>query len=169
MTSATGVDVDVVEWAREAYRRGWSRSVDVSASTRESQAICKEWQKRVRTADSARFACEVTVSEEFRERIDLIDHLSATAYEMKVSGKNPTHEFFKDVFKVLVSLKSKGTVRVVLTRASWAALPYSRSTPLAVGGRGPANSSCTSHGSETARGSHGYLGRVPNMREKADR
>ncbi len=97
----SGSGVDVVQLAREAYQRGWSRTVDVSASTRESQAISKDWQHRVRTADGARFGSEVKVSEEFCERIDLIDHLTETAYEMKVSGKNPTHEFFKDVFKIL--------------------------------------------------------------------
>jgi hypothetical protein len=101
MTSAPGAGVDVVQLAREAYQRGWSRTVDVSASTRESQAISRDWQSRVRAADGARFADEVRVSAEFRERIDLIDYRTATAYEMKVSGKNPTHEFFKDVFKVL--------------------------------------------------------------------
>jgi hypothetical protein len=102
MTPTGDSDVDVVELARDAYRRGWSRTGDVSASTRESRAIGREWQTRLLTADSARFATEVRVSAEFRERIDLIDRLTSTAYEMKVSGKNPTHEFFKDVFKVPV-------------------------------------------------------------------
>ena len=95
MTSSRDSDVDVVELARDAYRRGWSRTGDVSASTRESQAISREWQTRVLTADSARFATEVRVSVEFREKIDLIDRWASTAYEMKVSGKNPTHEFFQ--------------------------------------------------------------------------
>jgi len=101
MTASDTPGVDILGMAREAYQRGWSRTPNVSASTRESQAISKEWQRRVRATDGDRFATEVRVSEDFRERIDLIDRLSATAYEMKVSGKNPTHEFFKDVFKVL--------------------------------------------------------------------
>ena len=101
MTSAPDSGIDIVQLAREAYQCGWSRTSDVSVSTRESQAISKDWQSHVRTAGGERFSCEVKVSDEFRERIDLIDHMTATAYEMKVSGKNPTHEFFKDVFKIL--------------------------------------------------------------------
>ena len=61
------------------------------------------------------------MSAEFRERIDLIDRLTATAYEMKVSGKNPTHEFFKDVFKVLEhNLSAGGQIKrlVFLTDAA---------------------------------------------------
>jgi len=101
MTATSAPSVDVVGLAREAYKHGWSRTANVSVSTRESQAISKTWQSRVLASDKTRFAVEVNVSEKFRERIDLIDRLSATAYEMKVSGKNPTHEFFKYVFKVL--------------------------------------------------------------------
>jgi hypothetical protein len=61
---------------------------------------------------------------------------------------------------VASSLNSKRTVRVVLAGASRAAWRYSCSTPLSVGIRRRPNSS-RSHGCETARGSQGYLGRVP--------
>ena len=101
MSSHNATQIDVVSMARDVYRRGWSRTADVSASTRESQAVCREWQRCVQSLDSARFDAEVRVSEPFRERIDLVDRATATAYELKVSGKNPAHEFFKDVFKVL--------------------------------------------------------------------
>ena len=36
------------------------------------------------------------------ERIDVVDFTEATAYEMKVSGKNADHESYKDIFKVWV-------------------------------------------------------------------
>ena len=112
MTSAPDSGIDIVQLAREAYQCGWSRTSDVSVSTRESQAISKDWQSHVRTAGGERFSCEVKVSDEFRERIDLIDHMTATAYEMKVSGKNPTHEFFKDVFKILEhNLSRRGRIK----------------------------------------------------------
>ena len=101
MDGDSATHVDVVGIARDAYRQGWSRAANVSMSTRESQAICKKWQRYLQDIDTARFDVEVRVSNSFRERIDVLDRATATAYELKVSGKNPTHEFFKDVFKVM--------------------------------------------------------------------
>jgi len=98
----------VIKIARQMYQHGWTYSTDVSKSTREAQTITKEWQARVRAANKSRYAAEVKVSTTFRERIDLVDRHTGTAYEMKVSGKNPTHEFFKDVFKVMEHNTSGG-------------------------------------------------------------
>lgn len=112
MSSDSATQIDVVGMARDAYRQGWSRTADVSTSTRESQAVCREWQRCVQALDTARFAVEVRVSDVFRERIDLVDRTTATAYELKVSGNNPAHEFFKDVFKVLEhNLSGGGSIR----------------------------------------------------------
>ena len=36
------------------------------------------------------------------ERFDLVDVIDRTVYELKVSGNNPHHEFYKDVFKVFI-------------------------------------------------------------------
>ena len=44
---------------------------------------------------------EVPVSPENNEKIDVIDLSTKTAYEVKVSGKNTHHEFYKDMAKVL--------------------------------------------------------------------
>jgi len=99
MTTGSAAQVDVVNIAREVFRRGWSRAAEVSRSARESQAICKEWQRLVQAVDPVRFDIEVKVSKAFRERIDLVDKVIGTAYEVKVLGKNPAHECFKDVFK----------------------------------------------------------------------
>ena len=35
------------------------------------------------------------------EKIDIIDFDNQTTYELKVSGNNVHHEFYKDIFKVL--------------------------------------------------------------------
>ncbi|HEV3076952.1 MAG TPA: hypothetical protein VHB47_21195 [Thermoanaerobaculia bacterium] len=121
MTTRIAAQIDVVSLARAAYR-GWSSAADVSTSTREAQAICGQWQLSVQAVGgTVRFAKEVPVSRAFRERIDLVDRITRTAYEMKVSGKNPTHEFFKDVFKVLEhNLSGGGSIQhfVFLTEST---------------------------------------------------
>lgn len=115
MSSEGTTQIDVVGMAREAYRQRWSSTADVSTSTRESQAICREWQQCVKALDATRFDVEVRVSDVFRERIDLVDRATATAYELKVSGNNPAHEFFKDVFKVLEhNLSGGGGIRLLV-------------------------------------------------------
>ena len=45
---------------------------------------------------------EVRIGGGLNERIDVIDTANATAYEMKVSSSNPHHEFYKDIFKVII-------------------------------------------------------------------
>jgi hypothetical protein len=37
-----------------------------------------------------------------RQLIDVFDQKSRVAFELKVSANNPHHEFYKDIFKVLV-------------------------------------------------------------------
>jgi hypothetical protein len=41
------------------------------------------------------------VSPENNERIDIVDFDNNVAYELKVSGKNTHHEFYKDLIKIL--------------------------------------------------------------------
>ena len=45
---------------------------------------------------------EVPVGKSLNEKIDVINISTATAYELKASGKNAGHEFYKDIFKVIV-------------------------------------------------------------------
>lgn len=71
---------------------------DVSSHTKSAQKITKLWQDAVCTKD---IVSEVSVSPENRERIDLVDLKNRVAYELKVSGKNVHHEFYKDVVKVM--------------------------------------------------------------------
>lgn len=44
---------------------------------------------------------EVSVSTENNEKIDVVDLKEKIAYELKVSGKNNHHEFYKDLVKIL--------------------------------------------------------------------
>lgn len=71
---------------------------DVSRHTKSADQITKKWQKKVE--DKLKGIC--SEMEVHHEKIDLVDLSEHTAYEVKVSGKNPHHEFYKDIFKVLV-------------------------------------------------------------------
>jgi hypothetical protein len=71
---------------------------DVSAHTKSAQKITNEWQSAV-CNDGV--LSEVRVSAANKERIDIVDLGASTAYELKVSGKNTHHEFYKDLVKVL--------------------------------------------------------------------
>ena len=70
----------------------------VSEHTKSAQTITSEWQNEVCKGNIEK---EVKVSNKNRECIDIVDFDNNTAYELKVSGNNTPHEFYKDVCKVL--------------------------------------------------------------------
>ena len=90
---------DIVEAAREAHKRHWISTSDESTGDKQATAVTKAWQDSVASDQIKR---EVQITKDLNEKIDVIDFLTATAYEMKVSGKNPQHEFYKDIFKVII-------------------------------------------------------------------
>jgi len=63
-------------------------------------AVTTAWQQAVESPPHIQ--SEVPVSDALGERIDVVDFTESIAYEMKVSGKNADHEFYKDIFKVWV-------------------------------------------------------------------
>jgi hypothetical protein len=89
----------IIESARLAYEQHWRSSSDESAGTRQATKVTKAWQQDLISSD---IQCEVPIKEDLNEKIDLIDHSANIAYEMKVSGKNPRHEFYRDIFKVII-------------------------------------------------------------------
>ena len=89
----------VIESAKLAYEQHWWTTSDESTGDRQATRVTKSWQKEV---GSNYVRCEVPIKEGLKEKIDLIDHSANMAYEMKVSGKNPHHEFYRDIFKVIV-------------------------------------------------------------------
>ncbi|SRR6266498_625321 len=112
----------VVEAAREAFKQRLVDSSDVSAHTRNAQAIAKDWKRRVHELDSNRFHFEVSISPDLDQRIDILDKTHQCAYEFKVSGKNASSEFYKDIIKVIVwNEKNKEKIRRLLfiTEESW--------------------------------------------------
>jgi hypothetical protein len=89
----------IVEAAKAAHGKYWRMTGDESTGDKQSTAVTRSWQEAV---SCETVGCEVPVAAHLNERIDVIDYSSKTAYELKVSGKNPQHEFYKDIFKVLV-------------------------------------------------------------------
>jgi hypothetical protein len=91
--------IDVIEAARIARGQFWQTTSDVSIGDKQAAAVTTAWQRSVASID---VQCEVPIKEGLKEKIDVIDLSTTTAYEMKVSSKNPHHEFYKDIFKVLI-------------------------------------------------------------------
>lgn len=81
----------------EKYRYA-KKNVLVSDHTKSAQVICTTWQEEIKGEN---IGIEVPICTDAKERIDVIDFVNKTAYELKVSGKNVEHEFYKDIFKVL--------------------------------------------------------------------
>jgi hypothetical protein len=89
---------EIIEKLKEIHRTHRLADGDVSAHTKSAQKITKEWQKKI---VSDLIEIEVDVSPKTNEKIDVIDISAGVAYELKVSGKNAHHEFYKDIAKVL--------------------------------------------------------------------
>ncbi|HEY2973445.1 MAG TPA: hypothetical protein VGJ48_13110 [Pyrinomonadaceae bacterium] len=95
-------DHPVVQAAKEAFKARVMDGCDVSTHTRNAQAIAKAWRTAAFDLDPSRYRYEVPVRPEFDQRIDVLDQKEMCAFEFKVSGKNATSEFYKDVVKVLL-------------------------------------------------------------------
>ncbi|MEF8747838.1 MAG: hypothetical protein V5B31_08400 [Candidatus Accumulibacter propinquus] len=92
----------VVAAAQSAFAQRLRDSSDVSDNTRNAQAIAKAWRTAVYELDPDRYQIEVLVAPDLDQKIDVLDTETHTAYEFKVSGKNATGEFYKDIVKVIV-------------------------------------------------------------------
>ncbi|WP_281235167.1 hypothetical protein [Flavobacterium gelatinilyticum] len=90
---------NIISKLKEIHKKHRVQSGDVSTQTKDAQMITREWQKEV--VKGKIIKSEVRVSEMNNERFDLVDYEKLIAYELKVSGKNTHHEFYKNVIKVL--------------------------------------------------------------------
>jgi len=88
----------VVTPLKNLYTKYRSDNLNVSEHTKSAQAITKKWQEEVCNESIQR---EVEICKDSPEKIDIIDFDNKIAFELKVSGKNIKHEFYKDLFKVL--------------------------------------------------------------------
>ena len=98
----------VIVAAQEAFRARVGDGATVSDHTRNAQAICKAWRAAVFDLDPSRYSCEVSVAPELEQRIDIYDRRDSIAFEFKVSGKNATAEFYRNVVKALLWNERRG-------------------------------------------------------------
>jgi hypothetical protein len=92
----------VVQVAKEAFKARVLVGSDVSTHTKNAQGIGKAWRTAAFDLDRSRYQYEVPVRPDFDQRIDVLDREEMCAFEFKVSGKNATAEFYRDVVKVLL-------------------------------------------------------------------
>lgn len=69
--------------------------------------LCRTWQREVEAAFPQRFMAEISVNGS--GPIDLLDSELGIAYELKYSHKNVKHEFYKDLFKILIANENPGS------------------------------------------------------------
>ncbi len=62
--------------------------------------LCKQWQNEAKKIPNLEHIAEANVAG--NSPIDLLDLSQGIAYELKYSHKNVKHEFYKDLFKVLI-------------------------------------------------------------------
>jgi hypothetical protein len=115
-------DDPVVQAAQIAFAARVKGSADVSENTKNAQAIAKSWRSAVHQLDPDRFQIEAMVSPDLDQKVDIVDLEKGWAYEFKVSGKNATGEFYKDIVKVIVwneKRKKKLTRLIFITEEEW--------------------------------------------------
>jgi len=94
------MSIDIIRAAEIAYKKHWQSTSDESTGDKQASAATKKWQDTVKSTGI--IDTEVSIGCRLNQRIDVIDYSTETAYEMKVSSKNPDHEFYKDIFKVII-------------------------------------------------------------------
>jgi hypothetical protein len=103
---------DVVEAARRALAY-WDWSSDEAIANRYEEQVARAWRDALERKYPGRLDFEVEpVPGERRSRIDAVDFVQGIAYEFKVSGKNPHHRFFRDLWKVVALNAQPGGARV---------------------------------------------------------
>jgi hypothetical protein len=116
------MDDPVVLAAQAAFAARLREGSNVSDHTKNAQAIAKAWRATVHDLNADRYQIESLVAPDLDQRLDVLDVETNTAYEFKVSGKNATAEFYKDVVKVIVwNRRRKKTIErlVFITEEHW--------------------------------------------------
>src|SRR5580658_10549170 len=92
----------VVQMAWAVHQAHWRMSGKESTGDQLAALITRIWQERVCEADPKRFQSEYQITNDLRERIDIVNVVDGIAYELKVSPNNVHMEFYRDIFKVLL-------------------------------------------------------------------
>ncbi len=95
----------IIAIAQEIHGKLWKSASNVSKQTRSSSEVCKVWQQVAQDELGERVQAEYAAVENGNEKIDLLDVQARVAYELKVSENNPHHEFYRDIFKVIIHNK----------------------------------------------------------------
>jgi hypothetical protein len=85
--------------ASEARSLYWNDTTDEGTGDRQATRVTQAWQANVLKELGQDLVAEQPIAGG-REKIDLLDPGSGIAFELKVSGNNPHHEFYRDIFKV---------------------------------------------------------------------
>jgi len=88
---------EIIDILKNEYLKNRKDNITVSEHTTSAIITTKNWQNQISNVE-----VEVPVNSKINEKIDLIDFINKTAYEYKFSGKNISHEFYKDLIKVLL-------------------------------------------------------------------
>lgn len=91
---------EIIQILKKVHKKYRKSKGTVSDHTKSAQNITSKWQMGVQEKYPEIIA-EAPVFDKNKERIDLLDLANGVAYELKVSGKNTHHEFYKDLVKVL--------------------------------------------------------------------
>ena len=88
----------IVDKARESYRKYRKPTSSQKTGNAQARDVEAKWSSSLKHAK--RYEPQVRVLD--RKAIDFVDTIGHSAFELKMSGKNPEHEFYKDIFKVLI-------------------------------------------------------------------
>jgi len=86
---------------QKIHTPNWLSNATISAATKRAQLITLLWQGELALDSRSGFAAEYPVWG-INERFDLVDTIDRTVFELKTSGNNPHHEFYKDIFKLVI-------------------------------------------------------------------
>lgn len=92
----------IVEIARNVYQELKEDYRDVSQSTVNAKTVGKEWQRRCIELRGIQMEVNVSNNLGSNQSIDILDFNERIAYEWKISGNNPGHEFYKDLLKCVI-------------------------------------------------------------------
>ena len=97
-------EIQIIDSAKLIHSEIRKNNSNVQTQTKKAIEITKKWQEDICELNKLnKVSAEVPVLQNRTksEKIDIVDFEEMTAYELKVSGKNPHHEFYKDLIKIL--------------------------------------------------------------------
>jgi hypothetical protein len=112
----------ILKAAKDAFKTRLKNNSNVSENTVNAQEIARDWRSRCWELDPDRIWIEASIHPDLNQRIDVVDRQDHCAYEFKVSGKNATAEFYKDVVKVILwneKRRDKLEKLVFITEEEW--------------------------------------------------